>query len=216
MAPESTDVYKYLVYLRKNLLGDLDLFHKLTTEADIEESRIRDSSSETPEVTTTQYPYSFEFMFGTPLISRSTIPHTSVLFSTIDILGFLNRTEPSYRQTTENFKKFFESVTPEIDGDKLSVLIKAYRHGMTHSYFPKLGVVISYHSSNPTGKIIFKNERSDLVLNVNALETTVTKRLSDLMSDSGLYSNMDNQYRILVDGYERECRTEIDALKTRL
>ncbi|WP_194976708.1 hypothetical protein [Aquiflexum lacus] len=216
MSHESTEVYNYLVYLKKYLFGDLELFRGLARNAEAEELRIRETSIETHVIPTTQSPNSFLFTFGTPLISRCTIPHASVLFSTIDILGFLIRTEPNYKRTTKNFKNFFESLSPPITENELSVLIEVYRHGITHSYFPKLGLEISYHSTNPTERIIFKNELGDLVLNINVLETIVTERLSELINKSELYNNMDNQYRILVEGYENGCRTIINLLKSRL
>jgi len=216
MAYEKTEVYKYLVYLKKYLLGDLELFHKLAIDAEKAES---ETIFRTPKITiipTTQYPFSFNFIYGAQLISRSTIPHTSVLFSTIDILGFLNRTGTDFDKTTKNFKEFFESLNQSVNEEQLSVLIKVYRHGITHSYFPKLGVTISYHSTNPPEKIMFKNEYGNLVLNVNFLENVVTKRLNEMMNDLQKYTNMDKQYIILVDKYEKVCRSEIESIKRSL
>ena len=233
MTYQDTDVYRYLIFLQKYLLDDLSLLHELSNSAEQKERRVADNPdsgllsniiklfkrnprTSITTIATTKYPYSFEFMFGDPVISRSTIPHTSALFSTIDILGFLTRTESDFKNTTKNYEEFFRHPTTRIDPIEVKILTKVFRHGMTHNYFPKLNMEIAYHSSNPTGKIFFKNVRRDLVLNVNWIESLVTERLQNLINDSMLYGNMDNQFRIMTQEYERESRADIDELKARL
>lgn len=213
MVHESLEVFKYLVHLKKYLTGDLDHFHELCAQAEIKELIALESPQGLNAINATRYPYSFEFMFGTPIISRSTIPHTSVLFSACDILGFLSRNEPYFRSTSKNLYSFFKTALPSIKKEELSVLIKVFRNGLIHSYFPKLGLLISYHTTNPQGKLLFKNARNELTLNVNTLEDLVTYRLSEIINDKNLYINMEKQYKILVKGYKDECYEDIEALK---
>ena len=230
---QSTAVYRYLIFLQKYLLADLLLFHELSVVAEQMEKSIGESSkngllarflklfssfssTSMTAITTSKYPYSFEFMFSSSVVARSTIPHTTILFSTIDILGYLNRNKPDFRNTTENFNTFFSHPTTRIDPIELEILTKVFRHGMAHNYFPKLNMEISYHSSNPSGQIFFKNAIGDLVLNVNSLESILTKRLESIINSSELYSNMDKQFTTMVDQYESESRLAIDKLKARL
>lgn len=220
MNHQTTNIYRYLIFLQKYFLGDLGKFRQLCSEAEIEENVFASSASSntntTTVITTTRNPYSFDFMFGAPVIARSTIPHTATLFSIIDILGFLARTGTDYSNTTLNFKSFFNDPSIQLTTAELPVLIKVYRHGMTHSYFPKLNMEISYHSSNPNGAMFFKNSYGDVVLNVNRLVLVVTTRLDHIINDVSLYPNMDVQYNFLVQKYENDCRNEIDILKAQI
>jgi hypothetical protein len=201
------------------------LFHKNAEIAEGKEREIQNSSknkgcrrffykktSSATLIQTTKYPYSFDFMIGSPVISRSTIPNTATLFATIDVLGFLTRTGSDYKSTFKNFKEFFAYSSTTIDQAELAVLINVYRHGMTHNYLPKLNMEISYHSSNPTGKLFFKNKLGDLVLNVNRLEVLVVNRLSEIINTQSLYPNMDRQHSIMIQDYENTCRSSITKL----
>lgn len=101
MTYQSTDVYRYLIYLEKYILGDLELFHQNAEIAEGKEREIQNRSknngcrsffhkktSSDTVIPTTKYPYSFEFLIGVPVIPRSTIPNTATLFATIDVLGY--------------------------------------------------------------------------------------------------------------------------------
>lgn len=220
MTYQTTNIYRYLIFLQKYFLGDLMKFRQLCIEAELEENNIAsvkdDSTNTTPVITTTRNPYSFDFMFGAAVVARSTIPHTATLFAIIDILGFLTRTGTDYANTKLNFITFFNDPSIQLTPAELPVLVKVYRHGMTHSYFPKLNMEISYHSSNPNGVMFFKNSHGDVVLNVNHLVLVVTTRLEHIINDTSLYPNMDMQYNLLVQKYESDCRNEIDVLKAQL
>lgn len=230
MSYQSTEVYRYLIFLQKYLLGDLSLFHKLSKEAEQKEKANAESSkvglfkglvklfkgntgSPTLTITTTKYPYSFESMFVSPIIPRSTIPHTATLFSTIDILGFLNRREADFANTTKNIEEFFSLSTFRVEPVELTILTTVFRHGMTHNYFPKLNMEVSYRSSNPTDRIFFKNSGGDIVLNVNLLEVIVTEQLQSIINNSELYENMINQFEVMTRDYELKSRGHIEELK---
>lgn len=68
---QRTEVYRFLIFLQKYLLGDLDLFHQLATNAEMAEQQAHQNAS--PAIPGTKNPYSFEFLFGDPIISRSTL-----------------------------------------------------------------------------------------------------------------------------------------------
>ncbi len=40
MTHQTTDVYRFLVFLQKYLLGDLDLFHRLAKDAEKKEAEV--------------------------------------------------------------------------------------------------------------------------------------------------------------------------------
>lgn len=193
---QQTEMYRYLIYLRKYLLGDLEKFQKLCKEAEEEEKEKSNSPVNEEIVSYTKFPYSFEFIHGDPVIARSTIPHPVTLFATIDLLGFLTRNGSNYAKTVENFKSFFSSISQPINQIEIEVLVKVYRHGTIHSYFPKLNMEISCHSKNPSNKVFFKGSTGDLVLNVNYLLSIVEERLDDIIDDSSLYPNMEAQYNL--------------------
>lgn len=58
-------------------------------------------------------------------------------------------------------------------------------------YFPKLGLGISYHSNNPSDKLIFKDNIGNLILNVNRLEEIVISTFRTIKNNSSLYSQME-------------------------
>jgi len=226
---QSTDVYRYLIYLQKYLLGDLELFHQNAKIAEDLERKIQNrsknkgcsnffikKSSSAKLKQTTNYPYSFEFMFGAEVIPRSTIPNTATLFATIDVLGYLTRTGTDYINTSKNFMEFFNYPSTFIDQAELNVLINVYRHGMTHNYFPKLKMEISYHSSNPKNVLFFKNSIGDLVLNVNRLEILVLDRLKEIINTESLFPNLDSQHSYMIQAYENQCRSSITNLLAKL
>lgn len=229
---QTTDVYRFLIYLQKYLLGDLQLFQRLSKEAEEKEKRQEDPrhnkgcinifsfnkkhTTISTTVTTTLNPFDFEFMFGAMMISRLTIPNTAVLFATIDILGFLTRMGKNYTNTTDNYTEFFSYPKTRLNTDELPVLLNIYRHGMTHNYLPKLNMEVSYHSSNPVGKLFFKRLENRLVLNVNELEKLVVERLNEIINDSSLYVNMDRQFGIMVTDYETRSAILISNLMARL
>lgn len=230
MSYQNTDVYRYLIYLQEYLLGDLEVFHRIASEAEIKEDALSKQStnrgclsfSRQPITTstttsqTTQYPYSFAAMFGKSIISRLTIPNAAALFSTIDILGFLTRTGHDYTTTHKNVTEFFAHPSTNLNSGELSVLLNVYRHGMTHNYFPKLNVEISYRSDNPPEKLFFKSRSGGLILNVNRLESLTVNRLDEIIRDISLYPHMDSQFSIMVADYALKSGSSITTLLSTL
>lgn len=209
-----TEIFKYLIYLQKYLEGDLEKFKKLCEDAELEEKKENDKIMGIVSThKTTSFPGSFEFIHGKSIMARSTIPHVLTLFSTIDILGFLLRESSKYYKTDKNFKSFFKDTHIPISQLEVKVLGDVFRNGIAHNYFPKLGMAISYHSSNIKNKIFFKQD-DNLVLNVNYLVHLVKIRLDEIINDESLYKIMEKQYKLLINVYEKKCRQDIDELKS--
>ncbi len=218
---QTTDTYRYLIFLEKYLLGDLEKFHRLCDGAELEENESVNSVNTSQQegvttTTTTMNPYSFDFMIGKPIISRSTIPHTASLFATIDVLGFLIRSGNDYRGTKNNFAAFFNYLNHQLSPAELSVLVNVFRHGMTHGFFPVLNMEISCHSSNPIEKMFLKTSSGGLVLNVNHLLSVVPRRLRQIIDDESLYSDMEMKFNFLSQIYESNCRNDINDVLSQL
>lgn len=222
MKHQLTEFYYYLIYLQKYLLGDIEKFVQLCEEAEkAEQAKIEikknSGNKKTPFTTNTAtiFPESFEFLYGEPIIARSTIPHTMTLFAIIDLLGFLTGSGKDYGSTFNNFNTFFCGFKKNIDGLEVTVLRNIYRNGIAHNYFPKLNVAIAYRSEYPEDKIFLKKD-GGLILNVKSLMKIVTERLEEIINDESLYPKMEKQYKILIASYEEKSSKDINELKFRL
>jgi hypothetical protein len=183
---KTTNVYKFFLALEQYALGDLQLFHKLAEEAEIMDAEDKEKNSKNPP--TTNYPYGFEFNFGKPLQCRATIPFALMIFSCMDILGFIVK-GGKHTATKENIKKFYDFVSSKPTQDELDCLVTLYRHGLAHNYFPKLGQSISYHSKNPS--TLFFTDNSGICLNVNILERNFDEGFRKIKAEESLYTSMD-------------------------
>lgn len=231
----ATEVYGYLIYLKKYLFGDLDTFHIVANMIEQSErddlevktnpaywisgkvpvwdnnsgSMYRETFTSSSE--STRYPdASTESKKPEPKYFRGTIPHALTLFSTVDIVGYLLREKKDYGATSSNFEEFFKhcALSPEEE----TVLVNEYRHGMSHGYFPKLGLAISYHSSNPGEKLFFLVE-GEIVLDMNYLEKIVKEKLELVIESKDLYPQMENQFNHLTSDYKNKCEPSIQKLK---
>jgi hypothetical protein len=133
---------------------------------------------------------------------RLTIPITLTLFSVVDCVGYLSGANSDPLKTNENFKEFFKQSTIPVSGPDSEFLNQVFRQGLTHVYFPKLGLGISYHSKNPQGKLFFKTLSQHLVLNVNRLEEIVLSTFKDVKDNVSLYPQMENRYNSLISNYQ--------------
>lgn len=226
---EGTQVFKYLSHLVTYLNGDLENFHKMCEEIEMEERKSEileteitksfdDSETTKPVGISSKFSnYGVSGFDGSrskniPPYYRSTTPHTLLLFSTIDILGYLIRPDGNERQTTKNFEEFFKGTLSDIFLDFLIVVV---RHGVTHSFFPKLDVGISYHSTNLDKDLFFKENNGVIIINVNILEKLVIEKVDDIF-ENGDYSNMENQYNKMISNYEEGVRGKIEQLRSLL
>lgn len=209
----STDVYKYLNNHYEYLKGDLEAFHKLCNEAESIETENINISSEitqslsapTTTIETTRNPEGSEPIVlskSNKKLFRLTIPITLSLFATIDYLGFLAGENSNSVKTNENFRQFFKQSSIIVTDNESDLINHVFRQGLSHVYFPKLNLGISYHSKNPTDKLIFKASNNVLTLNVKRLEEIVLKTFDTIKNKSELYEHMERKHLVLISNYQ--------------
>ena len=226
---KDSEVYNYLSHLEHFLNGDLKTFHKVCKEVEsvlieMPESPITGSNAEinnnfqenknisTANVTnqTTIYPKdvannnSFLKAEGQNQF-RLTIPITLSLFSTIDCVGnLLSKIERPIDSNMNCLNHFLSYSIILVTDDEKILLIDVFRNGLSHVYFPKLSLGISFHSSNPIDKLFFKDEKGNLILNVNRFEEIVVTTFKSIIENESLYAQMENRYQKLISEYKKE------------
>jgi hypothetical protein len=202
----ATEVYKYFYCIEKYALGDLYLLHKIASEAEEQEQKEYGSSDnrimlqEPP-----QYSYNTGSHSSIPPfepICRGTIPFALMIFSCIDVIGYLVKQNGSHRRTRDNITEFFKYIEDGPSSLELDCLINIYRHGLAHNYFPKLNQTISYHTTNPN-KLFFKCN-GKVVLNVNKFESLFMDGFSRIRGEVNLYARMELRFLQLTVSYQEE------------
>jgi len=198
-----TSIYSYLNGLETYLRGDLEQFHNICANAEVEEnlnlSQVKSTeTSSLSSTTTTQTtsPTGGPQFQQTSIYYRCTIPVTLALFATIDFLGSLIGSHNNLKSTEQNFNEFFAKSNLKPTTTQINVLREVFRTGLVHLYFPKLEFGVSYHSSNKTKDIIYRDSVGMVILNVNRLEEIVLTTLKDIKDDSSLYPHMESRYQI--------------------
>lgn len=229
---EKTEVYQFLQSLKTNAYGDLELFHDLAKNAeqaenatpqahithslqslvdqpDSNEGTTPESSNTGTSSSTTTFKstaYSKGSMFApvpTSQSFRATIPFTMMMLSCMEMIGYLARANGVAGETATNIKFFFTYAPLNIKSADIKFLVKVFRHGLAHNYFPKLGHGVSYHSKNPPNNLFyFPSDGAKKTLDVNFLEIAFTIGLEGISHDPALYETMDLQYRRLIQLYE--------------
>jgi hypothetical protein len=198
----TTDVYKFFLAIEEYAIGDLNLFHKLSLEAetkDVSDTNGIESNDTAPP--TTMYPYGFEVNFGKPTNKRATIPFAMMIFSCMDVIGaILKGGKP--KATALNIEEFYNHIAQKPNKVELDCLIKLFRHGLAHNYFPKRGQAISYHSKNP--KALFFKNGSEICLNVNVLEKNFVDGFTLVKTSEELYPQMNINFAKLNAAYAKE------------
>ncbi len=228
-----TEVYNYLFHLDHFLNGDLKTFHKVCKEVESALSELpegpitgsnaliydnlqENKSTATVTLQTTIYPK--DLANNNLLLTsedqnqfRLTIPITLSLFSIIDCVGNLLSKIEKPIDSNKNCQNYFlaYSKIPVTDNEK-DLLIDVFRNGLSHVYFPKLSLGISYHSSNPIEKLFFKDEKANLILNVNRFEEIVVKTFKSIVEDESLYTEMENRYQKLKSKYKKDHENAIN------
>ncbi|MEA5141936.1 hypothetical protein [Arcicella rigui] len=191
-----TEVYNFFLVLEQYALGDLRLLHQLAEEAEVKDAETEEENSNF--LPTTMYPYGFEFNFGKPVNCRATIPFALMIFSCMDILGFVVR-GGNHKATKKNIEEFYKFISPPPSQDELDCLVNLFRHGLAHNYFPKLGQSISYHSKNPS--TLFFSDSLGNCLNVNLLEEHFMEGFRNIKANESLYSTMEANFVQLNNHY---------------
>lgn len=211
MSYQNTKVYTYFLSLDEYAIGDLKLLHELSQKAETVEQELQKKAEEDrskPVHEGTKYPYDFKFNFGTPQPSRGTIPFTQMIFSCIDILGYLVKGKGSHTETKKNIEAFFTFVASPPNQKEMDCLVNIYRHGLAHNYFPKLGQSISYHSTNPDA-LFFKMAGGDTCLNVNKLEEYFNEAYSKIKGSHDKYELFEKNFVTLTEHYKEKEKCEL-------
>lgn len=223
---QEREVYKYLTHLEYYLNGDLNTFHKVCKEVDLFEentpigaitasnsgntSIIEEAASlSTTTQQTTRFPSDIpviqsKIYFDNKNNFRLTIPIALSLFSTIDCVGnLLSKVDKPINNDLKSCLSYFiENSTIKLTDEEKILLIDVFRNGLSHVYFPKLSLGISYHNSNPTENLFFKDKSGILILNVNRLELIVVETLKIIKENANLHSHMENRYQKLKSKYK--------------
>jgi len=214
---DNTDVFLYLEYLKYYFFGDLEEFHTLCKSAEEKERiHIQEKGSIEPVTGSYVHPKEQEFYLShtydptTPRFFRSVIPHALSMFAVVDILGFLLRNTKDYTATTKNFKTFFSG---DLSDKEMQVIINLYRHGMSHGYFPKLGLGISYHSANPN-TLFYKSNQGIIFFNAIYLEAIVKKKfLRIYYNPLSINPRINEQYESLIISYQSKTKADFEELE---
>jgi hypothetical protein len=207
---ETTNVYKFLNDQYEYLTGDLKVFHGICEEAERNEtysttsSQLTSSVSQPRSISPTTTTETTRNPSDNIKFYRLTIPVTLSLFATIDSLGFLSGDNERPQDTEKNFKEFFSQSPIHVSNKDAELIIYVFRQGLSHVYFPKLNLGISYHSKNPDSKLILKSSNGYLTLNVNMLEKIVVNTFEEIKEKRELYQKMERKYQDLINKYQEK------------
>lgn len=198
---QGEEAYKLFLGIRKYALGDLNLFHRLSEEAEEKEAELKKSKAEEPEenegiVTThqtTKYPENAESFKDELVICRATIPFAMMIFSCMDILGYLLRVGKDFSNTNKNLKEFFNYIVKSLSDDEIKCLEDIFRNGIAHNYLPKFKQSISYHSKTDKTGELFVPIGADLLLNVKELERCFIMGFDKLEGDDSIYESLNGK-----------------------
>jgi hypothetical protein len=214
-------VEDYFIAFDSYVLGDLELFHELSGNAETQETtyaesfdgveyHMTSSTSRSTTFETTKAPPPGGYPHTSPIehnFPRATIPFALTMFSCMEFLGFLYTGDNSRAgYTKRNIEKFLDHTTSKPSDDELTCLIELFRHGLAHNYFPKLGNAISYHSNNPNS--LFFQVNGAYCLNVNYLEKLFREGYDGIKNDRANYPMFDTHIEQMEQNYSRnkQCR----------
>jgi hypothetical protein len=218
-------VSAYFEDIEKYAFGDLDLFHQLAANAEVEEGPI---ITTTDSEGTRYHPGSYgaepfpeleDLRKPIEVVNRATIPFTLMMFSCMDTLGYLVRTGEgaesgaAHKDTGKNIGSFLKFVSPAPIDLEIECLIAVYRNGLVHNYFPKLSHAISYHSENSKEKLFFLDPIGvRIVLNVNRLEYYLKSGFENIMASESLFDKIAERLKRMNADYEKKDAPKIEKL----
>lgn len=138
----------------------------------------------------------------TEIVYRSTIPHVLAVLAAIDIVGYLISDRKDAKETAMNIKDF---LIDKVDNEnELNCLIFLFRHGMSHSFFPKKKVAIKAHSTNPKSSLFFIDSNSVLTLNANFIIEIMKEKFDSIIRNEELFPKMEKQFQKLQEADEKK------------
>lgn len=211
---ERFEVLKYLNSLRIYFEGDLEMFEKVAFEIEAVErpllNEFNTGSMFDPKVFS-EYNQRIKAE-GNERFFRLTVPLALSLFSVVDLVGFLISKVNLHKQTEENFKSFFRKSVIQVSDEEVIMINRIFRQGLAHTYFPKLGLGVKYHSTNPENKLFFKSNNDSIFLNVNKLKDIVLSTFKMIVDDVSLYQIMEEKYQQLIALYRKQVGDDIETL----
>ncbi len=194
---------EYIYSLKKYVEMDLSTFDEIIANSDPYTYDPND-----PSTFTTRAPY--EGIYPSNAKGTVLIPMSLMLFSCMDVLGYLSRSIGGYRDSEDNLKEFYNNVPSFISSKKetnIKFLYQFYRNGMAHTFFPKVGMGISYlfFNNNLFYKFEYKGERL-LALNVRILIVHFKEGLENIEKYAINNSIMESRYKTMISEYEEKLR----------
>ena len=135
-----------------------------------------------------------------------TVPQAMLLFGIIDLFGYLINEDPGAKKdkTSQNYKEIFSSkhglfpVQYEKETDRI---VKLFRHGMMHQFFPKASAVAKLGEDMP---LIISQDTP--CLNVDRLSQDVIKAIRELRQRvaSGDYDDLTERINSRLDTLAKE------------
>ena len=144
-----------------------------------------------------------------------TAPQAMLIFAVLDLLGFLINDDPNARktETAKNFQVIFSSeleLFPEIYQAATDVLVKLFRHGIVHQFFPKASGMGKYGSSLP----FILRSRQIPTLNIDRLTEDFTNAVRVLRERiaSGRYNALAERINHRLDGLAHDDYKDLQEL----
>jgi len=118
-----------------------------------------------------------------------TVPLAMMLFSIIDFFGFLMRDDENARktETLQNYEYLLtkSGYFPRIysEGKNCKKIVKLFRHGMIHQFFPKASAISKAGKDKP---LIFEDVSGTIkipILNVDVLSKDLVDAISKIQED---------------------------------
>jgi hypothetical protein len=111
-----------------------------------------------------------------------TVPLAMMVFSVIDLFGYLCRDDKDARKTDtlKNFQYLMSEAAglfPAAYNDNCEKIVKLFRHGLIHQFFPKASVISKSGLERP---LIFENSEGVPTLNVDVLSKDIRVALDKL------------------------------------
>jgi len=132
------------------------------------------------------------------------IPTAMLIFSTLDFIGFLLKKKGSKLKTAENLREIFcnKKYFPKVYKDFIEILVKTYRHGIMHEFYPHNdeNCMYAFHKSANHSELFYNSNldgKEIVSLNVSVLADdfknflkTLKKEIKQSHEDSVLVSKM--------------------------
>ncbi len=197
---QDLEVVSYIMHMYHYMNGDIEQLDRISEP----------SSTTTDQTTQSPDNPSMQFDFENAKYQLA-IPITLALFSIAETVGTLLRNsanipakkvKASFGETAKNLKTFFART--EICEKKIEAMTYLFRHGISHAYFPKLGLALSYDKNNPNRSLFYKKSNGEIVLNVNILKDIVMSVLLEVKENPELHEDMNKRYEDLKQYNEKD------------